>query len=267
MATASVYLYHLDSSPLGYYRIDPFAHPGVVTKLFFFSLGNVAGKQLPIASLIVPTHGDVLLGIANPWIIAFGVVIFACEIVAIANTISFGSRHGTGPLGVALIVFSFGFDGLTAIGRGLYGYSAVGHRLDIRPTTFYTLVGAYLVVINRPSVDCRTLDPADKGLESRGRPGRYQMLQKIAAVSGRVLPTLVVACVVIQVVFGYHNGLSIGRDRYVSAIRATSIIRHYQNHLGAHDNSLFLVTYASTPEAVRLIELAERDRLSLLNSR
>ena len=169
VATASVYLYHLDSSPLGYYRIDPFAHPGVVTKLFFFSLGNVAGKQLPIASLIVPTHGNVLLGTASPWIVAFGVVIFACGILAIANTISSGSRHSAGPLGVALIVFSFGFGGLTAIGRGLYGYSAVSAS---RYTTYdlLALVGAYLVVINRPSVDCRTLDHADEGLESRGRP-------------------------------------------------------------------------------------------------
>ena len=266
VATASVYLYHLDSSPLSYYRIDPFAHPGVVSKLFFFSLGNVAGKQLPIASLIVPAHGHVLLGTASPWIISFGVVIFACGILAIASTMFSGSRHSAGPLGVALIVFSFGFDGLTAIGRGLYGYSAVSAS---RYTTYdlLALVGAYLVAINRTSIDGRTVDLADEEVESRERSRPYQVLQRVAAASGRVLPALVVACVVIQVVFGYYNGLSTGRDRYDSAVRATNIIRHYQDHLGAHDNSLFLVTYASTPEAVRLIQLAERERLSLFNPR
>jgi hypothetical protein len=264
-ATTTLYLYHLDSSPLSYYRIDPLAHPGVVTKLFFFSLGNVAGKPLPIASLIVPAHGHVLLGTASPWIIAFGVVIFVCGVLAIASTLFSGSRQGSAPLGVALIVFSFGFDGLTAIGRGLYGYSAVSAS---RYTTYdlLALVGAYLVLITRPSVGRRTADTADGSVESRLQPRAYQLLQRVVTASARALPALVMACVVIQVVFGYSNGLSGGRARYRSAEQATNIIRHYQIHLGAHDNSLFLVTYASTPEAVRLIQLAERDKFSLFNS-
>ena len=264
-ATTALYFFHLDSTPLGYYRIDPFAHPIVIVKLFFFSLGNVAGKPLPGAPLAVPAHGQVLLGSASPWIIAFGVVIFVCGVLAIVNTTFGGNRHGSGPLGVALILFSFAFAGLTTIGRGLYGYSAVSAS---RYTTYdlLALVGAYLVVISRPSAGHPTAIPTDGSVSSASRAPASQELRRFTAASARVLPAVVMACIVIQVVFGYYNGLSGGRGRYGATVQAGNIISHYRDHLGAHDGSLFLATYASTPEAVLLIHLAEHDKLSMFNS-
>ncbi len=173
MATTGLYMYHLDSSPLSYYRIDPLAHPVFAAKLFFFSLGNVAGKPLPIASLTVPTHGHPLLGTASPWIVVFGVLIFASGIIAIAKTGFSGRRQGSEPLGVALIVFAFAFDGLTAIGRGLYGYSAVSAS---RYTTYdlLALVGAYLVVVSQPSRGSRRAMSEDvRGICRRVCPSRW----------------------------------------------------------------------------------------------
>ena len=165
---------------------------------------------------------------------------------------------------MALIVFAFAFDGLTAIGRGLYGYSAVSAS---RYTTYdlLALVGAYLVVVSQPSRGSRRAMSEDVHTGFVGgfvhRDGR-----RVAATLVRALPALVMACVVIQVVFGYYNGLSGGRDRHRAALDASEVIRHYQDHLGAHDNDLFLVTYQSIPEAVRLIRLAERDRLGMFVS-
>ena len=264
-ATTALYFFHLNSSPLRYYRIDPLAHPVVIAKLFFFSLGNVAGKSLPIASLRVPAHGEVLLGSASPWIIAFGVVIFVCGILAIVSTTFGGGRKGAGPLGVALILFAFAFDGLTAVGRGLYGYSAVSAS---RYTTYdlLALVGAYLVVISRSSAGQSTATVAEESLKVESHARGREELQNAAVASARVLPALVMACVVVQVVFGYHNGLSGGRARYEGAVQASNIIRHYRDHLGAHDNSLYLVTYASTQDAVHLIRLAEHDKFSMFDS-
>ena len=45
MATTGLYMYHLDSSPLSYYRIDPLAHPVFAAKLFSFRWETWPGNR------------------------------------------------------------------------------------------------------------------------------------------------------------------------------------------------------------------------------
>jgi hypothetical protein len=227
--STALYIYHLDSGPLGTYRINPLLHPLIAAKLFVFSLGNVAGRPLPVAILIAPKHDHPLLGTASPWIIAFGALIFIVAVLAVVMTGVRHTRTAAAPLGVSLILFAFGFDGLTAIGRGLYGYSAVSAS---HYTTYnmLALVGAYLVVISRRTpVQLEADKPHPAGSASATLRGTASLpLRRARTLSMRVLPIVVVACVVIAAIFGYHNGLSATRIRHKDQLEAVQIIRTYK---------------------------------------
>jgi len=261
-ATAGLYLYHLNSGPLGSYRINPFLHPVFEVKLFIFSLGNVAGKPLAISNLSVPQHNHPLLGTASPWIIAFGVVIFIAAVLAVARTGFRDTKERPEPLGVSLILFAFVFDASTAIGRGLYGYEAVSAS---KYTTYYllALVGTYLVVISRPAPSpaqarvrrSSSVDPSLPATTSRA-------LRQPLAVGFRALPVVVMACVLIAALAGYHNGASGGQHEHTLQANWTRTLRNYQSEGGQIVPS-FGFAGALAPAA--LVRIAERDKLSLFD--
>ena len=261
VSSTALYLYHLDSGPLGTYRINPLRHPWVAVKLFVFSLGNVAGRPLPVAILVAPEHDHPLLGKASPWIIAFGVVVAIVAVLAVVKTGVRHTRTAAAPLGVSLILFAFGFDGLTAIGRGLYGYSAVSAS---HYTTYnlLALVGAYLVVISRQDSVQLEVDKRQPATSANASLRRTASLNFGTArtTSMRVLPGIVIACVVIATIFGYHNGLSAARARHKDQLEAVQIIRNYKTEGNnvAEVNPLQFV--AATD---RLIRIAQQHGLSM----
>jgi hypothetical protein len=256
IAIACVYLYHFNNSPLGYYRINPLHHPFNVVKLFLFSLGNIAGKPLPINVLALPDQNHPLLGAASPWIILFGVLILIAIAGAVVKAGFRNARDGSEAFGVTLILFALAFDGLTAIGRGLYGYPAVSAS---RYTTYdvLALVGAYLVVISRRSPARTQARRASVGFPIRAWGSRD--VEKAIALAVRALPVVILICVFITAVSGYRNGLTGGRNDHSVRIEAAKVIRNYRSE----GSNITFVVYQSRAATVRLIRIAEQDKLSL----
>jgi hypothetical protein len=236
-------------------------HPWIAVRLFVFSLGNIAGRPLPVAILVAPEHDHPLLGSASPWIIAFGVVILIVAALAVVKTGVRHTRTAAAPLGVSLILFAFGFDGLTAIGRGLYGYSAVSAS---HYTTYnlLALVGAYLVVISRRTPFQLEDDERHATRSGNTALGGRATLQVRRAwtLSMRVLPAVVVACVVVATIFGYHNGLMAAQARHKDQLEAVQIIRNYktEGNSVAEVNPLQLVMTTD-----QLIRIAQQHGLSM----
>ncbi len=259
VATAGVYLYHFDHSPLGYYRINPVLHPLNVVKLFLFSLGNVAGKPLPINFFSVPNHNHPLLGSASPWIIVFGVTIFLAALTAVIKTGLRNAKDGSEALGVALILFAFAFIGLTATGRGLYGYSAVSAS-KYATYDILGLVGAYLVVISRHVPDrTEVRKPRRRSVDYSLRAKAIRDVRRALVLAVRVLPFVVAACIVVEAIFSYHNGLSGGRNNHNARIEAAKVIRNYR----FEGNIITYIVYQNRRTTVRLIRVAEHDKLSM----
>jgi hypothetical protein len=260
-ATVGLYYYHFNSSQLGYTPINPFLHPAFEIKLFFFSLGNVAGRPLGIPFIFSPNHNHPVLGPANPWIIAFGVAIFITAVAVVTRTGFRGAKDKPEALGVSLILFAFGFDGLTAIGRGLYGYAGVSAS---RYTTFtmLALVGSYLVIISRKSPGhIQTPTRRSSSVDHRVRANALR--RALAAVGATVLPVVVVACVLLQAFSGYYNGLSGGRHDHAVQIQATKVLRNYRSERA---QLVFYIPTEYLPEAFQLIRVAQRNKLSLYAS-
>ena len=263
MATIGLYFYHFSTSQLGYSPINPFLHPTFEVKLFFFSLGNVTGKPLSDGLVFFPQHNHPLLGTASPWIIAFGVVIFITAVLAVTRTCLRDAKDKPEALGVSLILFAFGFDGLTAIGRGLYGYAGVSAS---RYTTYtmLALVGTYLVVISRlspshiqtPAQRSSSVDPLPRATTSR-------VLRPARAVGVTALPIVVVACVLIQAFSGYYNGLSGGQHDHTIQIQATKGLRNYQSE---KEQLIYVIPTKFLAVKFQLISGAQRDKLSLFAS-
>ena len=260
MATASLYYYHFSTSQLGYAPINPFLHPAFEVKLFFFSLGNVTGKPLGIPLVFSPQHNHPLLGAASPWIIAFGVVIFITSALAVTRTGFRYAKDKPEALGVSLILFAFGFDGLTAIGRGLYGYAGVSAS---RYTTYtmLALVGSYLVVISRNSPgQIQTPRRRTSSVDLSVRATTLSALRPALTAFGvTALPVVVVALVVIQAFFGYYNGLSEGRHDHAVQVQAAKVFRNYHTE---KDQLVFYIPTVLLPETFQLIRVAQRDQLS-----
>ena len=263
MATVGLYFYHFSTSQLGYSPINPFLHTAFEVKLFLFSLGNVTGKPLSDGLVFFPQHNHPLLGTANPWIIAFGVVVFITGVLAVTRTGFRGAKDKPEALGVSLILFAFGFDGLTAIGRGLYGYAGVSAS---RYTTYtmLALVGTYLVVISRhtpgqiqtPARRSSSVDPSLRATTLRVfRPAR--------AVGVTVLPVVVAACVLIQAFSGYYNGLSGGQHDHTIQVQAAKGLRNYQSE---KEQLIYVIPTQFLAVKFQLIRVAQRDKLSLFAS-
>ncbi len=268
VATTLLYFLHFKTSQLPPYEIDPLIHPFFALKLFFFSLGNVAGKPLTIPVFPVPTHNHLELGAANPFIVVLGVVVFIGAVLGVAS-IGFGrARERPEPVGVSLILFAFGFDAFTTIGRGLHGYAGVSAS---RYTTFnmLALVGAYLIVISRPS-------QRRSAVGRRHRPVRFSLgpIQSTghgrpARIAVRTIPFLVIVCVVAGAVFGYANGVSGARRDHAVEVQATSILREYESRgNGTERQSRGQLTDPQivTGFMTQLIPVAKQDGLSLFNA-
>jgi hypothetical protein len=264
-ATVSLYYYHFNTSQLGYSPINPFLHPAFEIKLFFFSLGNVAGKPIGVPLVFYPQHNHPVLGAANPWIIAFGVVIFITGVIAVARTGFRDAKNKPAALGVSLILFALGFAGLTAIGRGLYGYAGVSAS---RYTTYtmLALVGSYLVVIGNKSTDQiqTPTRPSSSVVHSVGTTTLSALRRTLAVVGVTALPIVVAACVLIQAFSGYYNGLSGGRHDHAIELGATKVFRNYR---AERDQLIFYIPTTYLPETFQLIRVAQLDNLSLFTSR
>ena len=262
VVTVGVYLYHLDTSNLGYAPLDPLLHPVFEVKLFFFSLGNVAGKPLGIPLVVFPNHDHPLLGRANPWITAFGVLIFSAAVLAVTRTGYRNARERPEALGVSLILFAFGFDVLTAMGRGLYGYAGLS------PSRYATynllaLVGTYLVVISRPSPGrIQTPVRRSSSVEESLRATTSRLLRRALAIGFRALPVIVVACILIQAFSGYSNGLSGGQHEHATQMEATRVLRNYQTDRG---QLLYFIPTQFLAASSQLIGVAQRNKLSLFD--
>lgn len=247
VVTTVVYFVSIDTSQFSNFRIDPLRHPLFELKLFLFSLGNVAGKPIPIKSFTVPPHDHPVLGTANPWLIAFGAAVAVLSVLAVVKTGIRSAKRSAAPIGVALIVFAFIFDAFTAIGRGLVGYASVSPS---HYTTYnlLALVGCYLVVITRhvegAEGSLRTADASSR----RAYPVNVQVT--------RVLGPAVVACLLVAVIFGYSNGLRGAQTFHGQSEQAQREIESYEAHRIAQ---LPPVLLGATPERVRL---GEEDDLS-----
>ena len=261
VATTTGYFYHWQSSRLPPYQINPLLHPFFALKLFFFSLGNTAGKPLTISLFPVsPNHP--VLGTANVWIVAFGVIVFFCAVFGVVRTGCRGTRERPEPLGVSLILFAVGFDLLTVIGRGLHGYAGVSAS---RYTTYnmLALVGAYLIVISRPSVDRNEGLHRNSHAESGMRTVSSHRLRVMSAVVVPTISLLIVACVVVQAVGGFYNGLLGGRQDHAVETRAATILHSYP----AGNRGRLTPYDIVTGFAKQLIPIAQRDTLSLFDTR
>ena len=262
VATVGLYYYDFRSSQLGYSPINPFLHPAFEVKLFFFSLGNVTGKPLSVGLVFFPNHDHPLLGTASPWIIAFGVVIFIAAVLAVTRTSLRDDTDKPEALGVSLIAFAFAFDGLTAIGRGLYGYAGVSAS---RYTTYtmLALVGSYLVVISRSSPgQTQSAGRRSSSIAPWLRGTMLRVPRPILAVGVTALPVVIVACVLIQAFAGYYNGLSGGRHDHAIQVQATKVLRNYQSE---QDQLIFYIPTEFLPDKFELIRGAQRDKLSLFS--
>ena len=269
LITTGLYFYNLHRSQLPPDQISPLHHPIFATKLFFFSLGNVAGKPkvIPIWPIATPSH--FFLGTTNPLIVVLGIAIFVVCVLAIIKTGIRNTRGRPEPLGVALILVGAGFDVLTVIGRGLHGYAGVSAS---RYTTFNMLaiVGAYLVVISRPIPDPEQVRESGDSVEpsSRHRAVAGQ-LATIVRPALRALPALVVACVTFVIVFGYANGFSGARQNHIEQTEAVRVLRGYPvKTSGASEPPGHGLTQYDifTGFSTQLIPIAVHDKLSLFGS-
>ena len=168
------------------------------------------------------------------------------------------AKEGSEALGVTLILFALVFDGLTAIGRGLYGYPAVSAS-KYATYDILALVGAYLVVISRrpDRIEVRKARPRSVDFSMRARASRG--VGRAIALAIRALPVVIAACIVVEAAFSYHNGLSGGRNNHNVGIAATKVIRNYRSE----GNRITYVVYQNLAATVRLIRLAEQDKLSM----
>jgi hypothetical protein len=261
-----LYFYNFDFSQLDSYRINPVLHPVFAIKVFFFSVGNIAGKPLPLRIFPAPSFDHPLLGTANPWIIVFGIIVTVAAVLAVVKTGFRNAKNGAEALGVTLIVFAITFDALTAYGRGLYGYAGVSLS-KYATFSLLTVVGIYLVVISRPVSDrviASTPRPTHRG------PTRSIMrsdLQRIFALAVRGLSILAICCVAIGVVSGYSNGLSEGRNDHAVQVNVTNYLRKLQmGKLQLPGSKVALLDPSESARAtIKLIHVAERDKLSLFD--
>jgi hypothetical protein len=267
LITTGLYFYNLHRSQLPPDQINPLHHPIFATKLFFFSLGNVAGKPkvIPLWPIATPSH--FFLGSTSPLLVTLGVSIFVASVLAIAKAGTRNTRDRPEPLGVALILVGLGFDLLTVIGRGLHGYAGVSAS---RYTTFNMLaiVGAYLVVISRPA------QHSEGAGGPRYRRGPVAWLAPVRTAFAvvfrlalRALPAVVIACVILVIVFGYANGLSGARQDHMQQTEAVRVFRAYPSNtagtLGSSGQGQYDIF---TGFSTQLIPIAQRDKLSSFGS-
>lgn len=267
LITTGLYFYNLHRSQLPPDQINPLHHPIFATKLFFFSLGNVAGKPkvIPLWPIATPSH--FFLGSTSPLIVTLGVVIFVVSILAIGKAGIRNTRDRSEPLGVALILVGLGFDLLTVVGRGLHGYAGVSAS---RYTTFNMLaiVGAYLVVISRPT------QHSERAGGTRCQRAPVAWLAPVGTACAvvfrlalRALPTVVVVCVIFLIIFGYANGLSGARQDHMQQTDAVRVFREYPSSTTGALGSFRQGQYdIFTGFSTQLIPVAQHDKLSSFGS-
>jgi hypothetical protein len=250
VATTGLYFYNYNRSTQGSpYQLNVLLHPVVAAKLLVFSLGNVLGAPGLNNRILPSTPAHPVLGLANPWVIAFGVVLLFSAAIAILTTGITKTRHRPEPLGITLIVVGLGFAGMTAIGRGVDGYLGVGQS---RYVTFnmLVLVGTYLVIISRPRRDLAK------------RPWAPSLRLAIRD-SSRAYSLVVCACVLIAIIGGYRYGLSNARGYHSVQQLQARIIRKYRSEPPIAIS--FVNPGFSETLTLHLIQVSQRDRLSLFD--
>jgi hypothetical protein len=232
LATTVLYFYGWDTAQGGSvsYAIG---HPVDALKFFVFVVGDV---------IAVPTQ-NVLRG-TQYGIYALGLVIVG---IALWALISFGfriDRSSARPVGVSLVWFGVLFAGATAAGRVTEGLSNASYSLYVM-FDLLILVGAYLVVIDRPSV------PAPQGGGLRWVP----------------LMTVAVALTVsLQVVLGTVNGLSNARGNHQFDITAAIVTANIQRAPDGLVESQLGAGYESAAFIRQMTAFARARHLSLFST-
>ena len=193
--TASLYFVGLKRPPNTTFGLE---HPVAGIKFFFFAIGDVLGVQVPYVAKAI-----------NPWVEAFGIVIFACAVWVI---VTYGFRRpGGGPQAVGLAMVSFGL--LWAVSLSLSQSSSGLSEASFSRFTLYNLLipaGCYLAVLGT-------------GHEYRG----------VVAVR-----TVVAGVVCVLAVVGTANGVTGGRVTYLARVQEAIVTMHAREATDAQLSSV-----------------------------
>ena len=233
VAAGAVYLYHYDSGTEAPPHMSGFDLPGLALRAFFEVIGGVLGIHLTNAS-----------GGAKDLELLFGVVLFLIATYAVV-TRGFRRDVSSGaPVGIALICFGLLYALGFAYGRGWAG-GATATASQYTTFTLLIVTGTYLAL----------LDPSDRSIAFLG-----------ARVS-RVVMSVLVGAICIQVVLGTTSGLRVASSFHQQQIQAATVlvdVRQVPNPIMQTD----LGSWWLPPSVVRsYASTLERHHLSVFGSK
>ena len=196
-------------------------HPGLVLKLFLFTIGDVTGVRAEAAGR--PVHGW-YLSVTVP-----GLIILLIAVWAVVHGFRSG-RDGSSPVGVALVIFGLIFDASIAIGRPKLGISNAPRYMPFEATVW---VGAYLALFDRAfdwskSARATWPDRIDRALGIQKTQATPIDQPRLAVKSGSrseridwVARCVLMALMVLAIASGPHIGLIDARSWHQRGLRVT----------------------------------------------
>ncbi len=232
-ATAAFYFHNFKSSK----AFDPNATvlkaPWDAVKFFIFALGDIVGVQVT-----KPLE-------ANPWVMAFGVVIL---VLAVLVLIRWGLRrdeHSAVPIGIALILYGLLFDALITQGRLYLLYEAAAQS---RYTTNDVLVlaGIYLTALDR-SLSRRSVAVRS---ETQAAGGSRQLLawarRRVDQIDRIPLRQIALAAIALQIILSVSFSFSPARKFHGQQVQAAVVARNIDHEpAGVVEIDLYFVRRAS----------------------
>jgi hypothetical protein len=231
-ATAGLYFHNFTSSQTFNPNATVLKVPWDAVKFYVFALGDIVGVQVTNAAQ------------ANPWVMAFGVVIL---VLAVLVLIRWGLRrdeHSAVPIGIALILFGLLFDALITQGRLYLLYEAAAQS---RYTTNDVLVlaGIYLTALDRSF----SMQRVAVRSQTKAEGGSQQLLAWVRRCVDQIdrvpLRQIALAAIALQVVVSVSFSFGPARNLHGQEVQAAVVARNIDHEpAGVVELDLYFVRSA-----------------------